>query len=87
MSEQVARRTGVSARALASLALFCAGAWLVPSGIGLHVALDEWLGHSGIARRVASHDGDTGLPLEDVICNWVLRAAWRTYTPSANVAT
>lgn len=45
MSEQVARRTGVSARALASLALFCAGAWLVPSGIALHVA-----SHDGFSR-------------------------------------
>jgi hypothetical protein len=42
MNEQVARRVGVSARALASLALFCAGAWLVPSGIALHFA-----SHSG----------------------------------------
>lgn len=45
MSEQVARRAGLSARALASLALFCAGVWLVPSGIALHVAL-----HDGATR-------------------------------------
>ena len=45
MSEQVARRAGLSARALASLALFCAGAWLVPSGIALHFAL-----HDGATR-------------------------------------
>jgi hypothetical protein len=43
MSDGLARRTGFSSRALASLALFCAGVWLVPSGIALHFA---------------SHDGD-----------------------------
>ena len=59
MSEQLARQAGMSARALASLALLCAGAWLVPSGIAIHVALNEWLVHSGIALQVASHDGDT----------------------------
>ena len=45
MGEQAARRPGVNARALASLALFCAGAWLVPSGIALHVA-----SHGGVTR-------------------------------------
>ena len=45
MSEKVARRAGISARALASLALFCAGAWLVPSGIALHIA-----SHDGATR-------------------------------------
>ena len=45
MSEQVARQAGLSARALASLALFCAGAWLVPSGIALHFA-----SHNGATR-------------------------------------
>ena len=45
MSKQVVRRAGISARALASLVLFCAGVWLVPSGIALHFA---------------SHDGATG---------------------------
>jgi hypothetical protein len=44
MSDKVAQRTGISARALASMASFCAGVWLVPSGIALHFA---------------SHDGDT----------------------------
>jgi hypothetical protein len=44
MSEKIARRVGINARALASLALFCAGVWLVPSGIALHIA---------------SHDGAT----------------------------
>jgi hypothetical protein len=38
MSEQVARTAGFSARALASLTLLCAGAWLAPSGVALHVA-------------------------------------------------
>jgi hypothetical protein len=38
MNEKFARRVGISARALASLALFCAGAWLIPSGIALHFA-------------------------------------------------
>ena len=45
MSEKVTRQAGISARALASLALFCAGAWLVPSGIALHVA-----SHDGFTR-------------------------------------
>ncbi len=45
MSGKVARWVRISARALASLALFCAGLWLVPSGIALHFAL---------------HDGATG---------------------------
>jgi hypothetical protein len=38
MSDKVTQKTGVSARALASMALFCAGVWLVPSGIALHFA-------------------------------------------------
>jgi hypothetical protein len=41
MNEKVARQVGISARALASLALFCAGVWLVPSGIALHFASDS----------------------------------------------
>jgi hypothetical protein len=41
MSKKVARRVGISARALASLTLFCAGVWLVPSGIALHFAAHE----------------------------------------------
>ena len=45
MSKKVARRAGISARALASLALFCAGVWLVPSGIALHIA-----SHDGATR-------------------------------------
>jgi hypothetical protein len=45
MNEQPAGRAGLSARALASLALLCAGAWLVPSGIALHVA-----SHDGASR-------------------------------------
>jgi hypothetical protein len=44
MSDKVAQRKGISARVLASIALFCAGVWLVPSGIALHFA---------------SHEGDT----------------------------
>ncbi len=45
MSEKIIRRVGISARALTSLALFCAGVWLVPSGIALHIAL-----HDGATR-------------------------------------
>ena len=41
MSEKVPRRGGINARSLASLALFCAGVWLVPSGIALHFASHE----------------------------------------------
>jgi hypothetical protein len=59
VSEQVAPRAGMSARALGALALFCAGAWLVPSGIAMHLALDQWWVHSGVTLRVASQDGDT----------------------------
>lgn len=41
MSNKVAQRTRISVRALASIALFCAGVWLVPSGIALHFASHE----------------------------------------------
>ena len=41
MTEKVARRGGINIRPLASLVLFCAGAWLVPSGIALHFASHE----------------------------------------------
>ena len=41
MSDKVAQRTGISVRALAAMALFCAGVWLVPSGIALHYASHE----------------------------------------------
>ncbi len=44
MTEKLSRKTRFSIRALASLALFCTGVWLVPSGIALHFA---------------SHDGAT----------------------------
>jgi len=40
MSDKVAQRR-ISARALASMALFCAGVWLFPSGIALHFASHE----------------------------------------------
>jgi hypothetical protein len=38
MRNKFTQKTGISIRALASLALFCAGVWLVPSGIALHIA-------------------------------------------------
>jgi hypothetical protein len=41
MSDKVAQRKRISARVLASMALFCAGLWLVPSGIALHFASHE----------------------------------------------
>jgi hypothetical protein len=41
MSDKVTQRKGISARVLASMALFCAGLWLVPSGIALHFASHE----------------------------------------------
>lgn len=41
MSDKVMQRTGISVRALASMALFCSGVWLVPSGIALHFASHE----------------------------------------------
>ena len=44
MGDKAAEKSGINIRALASVALFCAGVWLVPSGIALHVA---------------SHDGAT----------------------------
>ena len=44
MEDKVAERSKFNIRALASMALFCAGVWLVPSGIALHFA---------------SHDGST----------------------------
>ncbi len=44
MGDKVVARSGINIRALASVALFCAGLWLIPSGIALHFA---------------SHDGST----------------------------
>jgi len=44
MKNKVAERSKFNIRALASVALFCSGVWLVPSGIALHFA---------------SHDGAT----------------------------
>jgi len=44
MGDKANVRSGINIRALASVALFCAGVWLVPSGIALHFA---------------SHDGAT----------------------------
>lgn len=41
---RIVQRLAINIRALASMALFCAGVWLVPSGIALHFA---------------SHDGAT----------------------------
>ncbi len=38
MGNKAAARSGINIRALASVALFCAGVWLVPSGIALHFA-------------------------------------------------
>jgi len=38
MEEKVAKRSKFNIRALTSVALFCAGVWLVPSGIALHFA-------------------------------------------------
>ncbi|HOT97081.1 MAG TPA: DUF4405 domain-containing protein [bacterium] len=45
MGDKSAKLSGMNIRALASLALFCAGLWLVPSGIALHFA-----SHDGAAR-------------------------------------
>lgn len=44
MSSRVSQKTGISGRALASMALFCAGVWLIPSGIALHFASHEGSG-------------------------------------------
>ncbi|HLZ19813.1 MAG TPA: hypothetical protein VKO67_09380 [Smithellaceae bacterium] len=41
MSGKVGQKSAISIRALASVALFCAGVWLVPSGIALHFASHE----------------------------------------------
>ena len=45
MGDKVAERSRFNIRALASVALFCAGLWLVPSGIALHFA-----SHDGTAK-------------------------------------
>jgi len=45
MGDKVVDRSGINIRALASVALFCAGVWLVPSGIALHFA-----SHNGATR-------------------------------------
>ena len=41
MSNKPTQKTRFSIRALASMALFCTGIWLVPSGIALHIASNE----------------------------------------------
>lgn len=41
MGDKGAVKSGISIRALASVGLFCAGLWLVPSGIALHFALQD----------------------------------------------
>jgi hypothetical protein len=45
MGDKVAERSRFNIRALASVALFSAGVWLVPSGIALHFAT-----HDGAAK-------------------------------------
>ncbi len=45
MSEPLVRRAEINGRVLASITLLCAGTWLVPSGIALHLA-----SHDGAAR-------------------------------------
>lgn len=45
MSEQAVEKSKFKMRVLASLSLFCAGVWLVPSGIALHFA-----SHEGVTR-------------------------------------
>lgn len=45
MTEEAAQQRRISARPLVSLTLFCAGLWLVPSGIALHFA-----SHKGATR-------------------------------------
>lgn len=45
MTEKTAKRSSLKAVPLTSLILCSAGAWLVPSGIGLHIAA-----HEGITR-------------------------------------
>ncbi len=41
MEKKAVDKSGIHIRALASMALFCAGIWLVPSGIALHLASHE----------------------------------------------
>lgn len=45
MTEKNSKRLSIKAAPLTSLILCCAGAWLVPSGIGLHFAA-----HEGVTR-------------------------------------
>jgi len=41
MSDQAVEKAKINIRVLASLSLFCAGVWLVPSGIALHFSSHE----------------------------------------------
>ncbi|NLP11273.1 DUF4405 domain-containing protein [bacterium] len=41
MTDQAVEKAKFNMRVLASLSLFCAGVWLVPSGIALHFASHE----------------------------------------------
>jgi hypothetical protein len=81
MSDKLARRAGISARALASLALFCAGVWLVPSGIALHIA-----SHDGATRWshffMSMHNAASLLFLAAAIVHVILN--WKVLTHYVN---
>jgi hypothetical protein len=73
MSEKLARRAGISARALASLALFCAGVWLVPSGIALHITShggDTRWGHLFMTMHNTASFLFLAAAIAHVILNW-----------------
>ena len=81
MSGKVAQRVGISARALASLTLFCAGVWLVPSGIALHFAV-----HEGATRwshlLMTMHNAASLLFVTAVVVHVILN--WKVLTHYVN---
>lgn len=71
MTEKIAGQGGVSLRSLVSMSLFCAGVWLVPSGIALHFA-----SHHGVTRWshlfMSMHDAAALLFLAAAIAHLIL---------------
>jgi hypothetical protein len=73
MGNKVGERSGINFRAMASVALFCTGVWLVPAGIALHFS-----SHDGAAKWshlfMAIHNSASFLfliaAMVHVIINW-----------------
>jgi len=73
MTEKVARRGLINARALVSLLLFSSGVWLIPSGIVLHFASHEgatrW-SHQFMSMHIAAALLFVAAAVAHLILNW-----------------